>query len=150
MSIKLDIVDSTGNVRSLESVENIAASTRFGVERALWRSGKDLQAEFNRQVLAKDKTGRLYIRRNRAGARRQHRASAPGQTPANRTGNYRKSIGFTVDGAHQLTFGNSAEYAGFLEVGTSRMQARPGLGNTVKAGERDIIRNLAGAIEEAI
>lgn len=150
MSIRLDIVAPDGTIRALKSAENIAARTRFGIEKALWRSGKTIITEFKRQVIAKDKTGRLYIRRTAGGLRRRHRASAPGQTPANRTGNYRKSIGFSVDGAHQLTVGNSAEYAGFLEVGTSRMRARPGLANSIRSSERDIIRNLAGEVSDAI
>ena len=134
-----------------ESAQNIAAHTRFGVEHALWRSGKDVLSEFNRQVLDKNsKTGRIYIRRIKGGARRKHQASAPFETPANRTGNYRKSVGFSVDGAHQLTIGNRAEYAGHLEVGTSRMAKRPGLGNAIAASERSIIRNLATDIEDAI
>lgn len=150
MSIKLDIIEPSGNKRALESARNIAANTRFGIEKAWWRAGKDLIKEFNTQVLAKNKTGRLYIRRTRGGTRRKHIASAPGETPANRTGNYRKSIGFNVRSSKELVFGNSAEYAGFLELGTSRMKKRPGLGNAMKATERNIIRNLSTEISEAI
>lgn len=149
MPIRLDIVDAAGNSRAIESALNIAANTRFGVERALWQSGKDINAEFNRQVLAKDKSGKLYLVR-RGRTKRRHRASAPGQTAANISGNYRKSRDFNVDGAHQLTIGNTAKYAGFLELGTSRMKARPGLANSIKASERDIIRNLSGEIEDAL
>lgn len=157
MTIKIDIDEHGGNVGSFESAENIAANTRFGVEKALWLSGKDIQGEFNRQVLAKDKTGRLYIRKNRAGARRRHIASAPGETPANRTGAYRKGFDFSVDGAHQLAVGlepidysPSGVYPFYLEVGTRHMKARPGLLNAVSASERNIIRNLAGKIEGAL
>ena len=155
--IQLDIVSHSGNSRAIESAENIAANTRFGVEKALWHSGKDVHSEFNRQVLAKDKTGTIYIRRNKAGSRRRHQASAPGETPANRTGAYRKGFDFNVDGAHQLRIGipaigngPSGKYPLYLEVGTSRMSARPGLGNSIKASERSIIRNLAGEIEAKI
>ena len=148
MSIELDIVEVGGQV--FESMEHLAANTRFGVEKALWLSGKDIKAEFNRQVLAKDKTGRLYIRRDRAGRGRRHVASAPGQTPANRSGAYRKGFGFSVAGAHQLVVGGSAEHALWLEVGTSRMRKRPGLRNSVKASERDIIRNLTTNIEDRL
>jgi HK97 gp10 family phage protein len=150
LSIRLSIVGHTGNDEAIRSAENIAANTRHGVEWALWRSGKDIKAEFNRQVLAKDKTGRLYIRRIKGGARRRHIASAPGETPANRTGTYRKGFGFSVDGAHQLTIGNTVKYSEYLEFGTSRMQPRPGLANSIKASERDIIRNLSGGIEDAL
>lgn len=157
MSIKLEIVTPGESSRFVESAENIAANTRFGVEKALWRSGKDIHAEFNRQVLAKDKTGKLYIRRTKSGAGRRHIASAPGETPANRTGAYRKTFDFSVDGAHQLTVGlepvdysTSGVYPFYLEVGTRRMKPRPGLANSIQASERDIIRNLSGGIEEAI
>ncbi len=150
MSIQLDIVISTGDTTIKVSAEKLAANTRFGVEKALWRSGKDVRKEFSRQVLAKDKTGRLYIRRTSGGAKRRHIASAPGETPANRTGTYRKGFDFSVDRSDQLTIGNTVDYALWLEVGTKRMRARPGLANAIKASERDIIRNLTGEIERAL
>lgn len=145
--MKLDLVDATGNRRALESAKELGPNTRMGVQKALYFVGKDLQSEFNRQVLAKGKTGRIYIRRIKGGARRRHRASAPGETPANRTGNYRRNIGFKVQGWRNLVFGNSAKYAGYLEKGTRRMKPRPGLANTIKASERNIIRHLAEKIE---
>lgn len=157
MSIRLDLVDASGNKEAIKSAESIAANTRFGVEKAWWRSGKDIHKEFNRQVLAKNKTGRLYIRRTAGGARRRHTASAPGETPANRSGAYRKAFGFNVNGAHQLRLGveqigtgRGGKYPLYLEVGTSRMRARPGLANAVRASERDVIRNLSGEIGDAL
>lgn len=150
MSIKVDIISPGGNRRSFESAKGLAARTAFGIEKAFYFTGKNLISEFNRQVLAKDKSGRLYIRKTRSGARRRHRASASGETPANRTGTYRKGIGFRVQGSKQLVFGNSVEYAGFLEIGTSRMDPRPGLSNTIEASERNIIRNLSGSIEDQL
>lgn len=150
MSIQLDITITAGGEKIFVSAENIAARTRFGVEKALWRSGKDIQKEFSRQVLAKDKSGRLYIRRTKGGARRRHIASAPGETPANRKGTYRKGFGFSVARADHLTIGDTAPHALWLEVGTSRMKKRPGLSNAIKASERNIIRNLAGEIEDAL
>lgn len=156
MSIRLNIVAPDGNKRAIDSAENIAARTRFGIEKAWWRSGKDIHAEFNRQVLAKNKTGRLYVRRIKGGARRRHIASAPGETPANRTGAYRKGFDFSVDGAHQLAVGVAGATDRpkgvplWLEVGTRRMKPRPGLANSIRASERNIIRNLSGGIEEAL
>jgi len=148
--MKLDIISAEGNRRSFEAAENITARTRFGIEKSLYRTGKDLVGEFNRQVLDKSaKSGTIYIRKDKLGRRRRHIASAPGETPANRTGVYRRAVGFKVSGIN-LIFGNSAEYAGFLELGTSRMRKRPGLGNAIEASERDIMRNLTdGIVEEA-
>jgi len=147
LSIRLDIDGDAGGLRFYDSAANLAANTHFGIEKAFWQSGKDITAEFSKQVLAKNKTGRLYIIR-----KRKHRSSAPGETPANITGYYRKSLGFQVNQGTtpQLVIGNSAEYAGFLERGTRRMRARPGLRNAIKSSERDIIRNLSTDIFEAL
>ena len=149
MSIKVKIIEAEGTERAFQSAGNIAANTRFGIEKAFYFIGKDLIGEFNRQVLAKNKNGNLYIIR-RGKVRRRHIASAPGETPANISGTYRKGIGFKVDGANQLIFGNNAEHAKFLESGTRFMKKRPGLGNTVKSSERTIIRDLSSNIEDRI
>ena len=151
MSIKLEIFDGRGNKRALKSAESIADSTFRGIRKAYYRSGKSLVRIFKQQVLDKTtKTGIIYIRKDRLGRRRRHQASAAGESPANRTGFYRRSVDFSVQSVKQLAFGNSAEYSGFLEVGTSRMKARPGLGNAVTAGQRNIIRNFATEISDEI
>ena len=150
-SIELSLQLDREGKEFIESAENIAINTRYGIEKAWWRSGKDIQGEFNHQVLDKaSKTGRIYIRRDKLGRRRRHQASAPGQTPANRTGNYRKAFDFVVRGWHELAVGNAAEYAGYLEEGTSRMRKRPGLGNAIQATERDVMRNLYGDLVDEI
>lgn len=149
MSIRI-VAESGGNA-FYRSVEGIAAHTQLGLERAWWKSAKDIQKTFNRQVLDKTtKTGRIYFRRLKGGGRRKHQASAPGESPANRTGFYRKSFGWNVRGAQELAVGVDAPYGLYLEQGTSRMKARPGLRNAVDASERDIIRHLATEIENYI
>ena len=126
MTLSIDIISADGNRRVIESAENIAARTRFGIEKAHYRTGQTLMAEFSRQVLDKSgKTGNLYIRKDRIGRRRRHIASAPGETPANRTGAYRRGAGFIVNGIN-LTFGDSEDHAYWLELGTRRMKKRPG------------------------
>lgn len=148
--MSLRIIEGSGNADAFDSLENIADNTRFALERAHYRNGKTLIKKFNEQVLAKNKTGRLYLRRDSIGRKRRLRSSAPGETAANRTGFYRKSADFVVQGPKQLEFGNSAPYAGFLESGTSRMEARPGLRNAIRSSQRDMIRNYAEEIEDAI
>lgn len=147
---RMEIIDGAGNKHAIEIVGNLKARTEFGVQRALFRSGRDILTTFRQQVLAKNKTGRIYIRKDRLGRKRKHQASASGESPANRTGFYRKSAGFNVDGSSQLIFGDSAPYAGFLELGTSRMKKRPGLGNAVKSNERNIMRNMVDGIEDQL
>ena len=155
MSIELSVTLTKDERDFIKSSENIDIRTRFGIEKALWRSGKDIHAEFKRQTIAKTKTGVLYILRTAGGKSRKHRSSAPGQTPASRPpsvggGEYRKGFGFDVRGEHELVIGDTAPHALWLEVGTSRMRKRPGLGNSIRSSERDIIRNLSGGIKAAI
>ena len=157
MSTTLEITTPKSDKLFFESAKNVHARTHRGIEKALWLSAKDIQEEFNKQVLAKNKTGRLYLIR-RGKRLKRHRASAAGETPANITGNYRKSFGFNVNqGTNpQVVIGNSAEYAGYLELGTKatskrrRMKARPGLLNSINARQRDIMRNLTEVILQEV
>lgn len=144
--IDLKILDHDGNRRAIKSVLNLADNTKHGIERTWFVIAKDLRAEFNQQVLSKNKTGRIYIRKDSLGRKRRHRASAAGETPANRKGTYRRGAGWVISG-NRLTFGDSAPYSLFLEVGTSRMEPRPGLNNAIRASERNILRDLSEGIE---
>jgi len=131
-------VDKTNRKVELQ-IKNLTELTTRGIRQGFFRLGSALKKDLNDQVLEKNKTGKVYIVRTRGGQRgsgraRRHQSSAPGQTPANLTGNYRRNIGYQIHGSDQLQFGirDGAEYATFLESGTSRMRPRPGLGNTVK------------------
>lgn len=150
MSIDFDIVVLKGGEKYEDSLRGLEPRTRFGIEKALWRLGKDIHTEFRKQVIAKDKTGRIYVFRTKSGARRRHRASAPGETPANRTGLYRKKFNFNVARADLLEVTDDAPYAGYLEEGTRIMKRRPGLGNAVKATQRDGLRNLSNSVRDSI
>ena len=120
---------------------------RHAIRKWLYDTGKDLMASFNKAVLAKPRAGREYISRDRRGRRRRHTASRAGESPANRTGFYRKSADFVVRGHQELLFGVEAEYGAFLELGTKRMAARPGLGNAVRASERNTNRRARNYLE---
>lgn len=128
----LEIISDTGNKRFFGSALNIAGHTKKGVKRALYKSAQGLINSFRAEVKFGFKSGRLYG---------THKASAAFETPANLTGKYSKSIGTDVSG-EQLVFGNSVEYAGYLEFGTSRMKPRPGLSNAIVDQERNIVRNF--------
>jgi hypothetical protein len=131
----------TTNIKGLNP-SKIEAMTKLGARGGLFLVGNMLKQEFIKQVLARPKSGRLYRI-----AGRLHRASAEGETPANLTGNYRKSIGFNVSGWDELEFGNSAYYAGWLENGTARMGARKGLLNSINAIKQN---KIGGIIEKEI
>ena len=152
MSIKLQIPGREDRV--LAKLEGVEKASRRGIRAAWFQYAKDLKAEANRAILAKDKAGRVYIIRDRAGRRRRHRASAPGQSHANRTGALRRSLSWQVFGDTQMDFGYGASattagaprYAKFVEEGTSRMEARPSLENAVSATQANLERAFLGAV----
>ena len=128
------------NSKFFVSIDGIANHTNQGIKEAFRRVGTDLKKEFKKEVKTGKKTGRLYG---------SHRASAPGETPANLSGHYVKSISTRL-GASQLVFGNSAKYASYLEKGTKRMKPRPGLRNTIKSREGNILKTLKIRLRESI
>lgn len=146
--LKLEEGDS--NKKAFKSILNAPKKTQKAIRQSFFKIGKDLTDELSRQMLAKDQTGTVYIRRAKGGGIRRHRASASGETPANDIGTMRKARGFLLKGSDQLEFGiqagKGADYAKWLEGGTKRMDKRPGLGNTVKAidrnAENEFLRNM--------
>jgi hypothetical protein len=91
-----------------------------GITEALYDIGQMHVDEVDRILKTGPKTGRLYRRPGRA----PHQASAPGQAPANDTGNLANSLDYNVQRI-RLEVGERAPYAIFLEDGTRKMKPRP-------------------------
>lgn len=161
MSAVFEIRDGQGNRRVLARMEgpNFQRATRRGLRQAWFAFAKDLKAEANREILRKPKSGRTYFFRDRAGRRRRHVASAPGETHANRTGALRRSLSWKVQGTDQMEFGYGIVgartqapdpgYGSFVEFGTRRMEARPSLGNAVRARQGTAIVHFEREILKA-
>ncbi len=88
--------------------------------------------EVGRQALAVHKEVRQSMRGTKSGRRyripgtnREYTASAPGETPAVRTGNYRDSIVVGKIGDQHYRVGTPEDRAAALEFGNERMEARP-------------------------
>jgi hypothetical protein len=137
------------NARAFASIRDVVPNTERGIRQAYFRTGKDLTDELSRQMLAKNKSGRIYRRKIRGGGRRRHQAAANGQTAANRSGAMRRARGFQLSGSDQLEFGirDKVDYARFLEEGTSRMGKKPSLGNSVKAQEKNTENNFIDSLK---
>ena len=134
------IEEDPNNREVFLSLDNIDENTRRGIRQGFFRLGRLLQTNLRKEVMKKNKTGRIYTNgRTKTGRQRRHRASGAGQTPANMSGNYRRNIGYQIRGSENMEFGirDGAEYAHWLEDGTKKMAARPGVGNTVKDTEKD-------------
>ena len=139
-------------LHALNSLKDMERLTKLGV-RSAWRlSGQSLVRESRRSIVDDPKTGRVYLIR-----RRRHRASAPGESPANLTGRLRKSIGFVLSGKMDLEFGvgpsmstNVPDYARTLELGGGRIAKRPYLIKAIEKEDRNMENYLFNEIRKSI
>ncbi len=115
------------NKRVNVRIENISQDSSRGIREGFYRLGKRLVRDTSKDILRKPRQGRLY--RVRLGPKRviRHKASVPGEAPANITGKLRRSLGFIVQGFSKMEFGYKQDYGKFLENGTKRIKPRPGL-----------------------
>lgn len=141
------------NAEVFATIKDIPKMTRRGLRQGMFKAGQALIGEANREILKGGKTGVIYIRRDRAGRRRRHLSSAPGETHANRSGTLRKSLSFQLRGSSEIEFGygvssgkEAPEYARFVEFGTTKMKARPSLNNALDAEQGNMTQHFGGGI----
>ncbi len=130
------------NEEVILNIKGINNMTKSGITTAFYNIGKDLRIDAKKEIKKKNKTGRLYIV-NRQGRIVLHRASAPGEYPANLSGGLAASISTNVVGSNRLEFGSrniiaktgkakQINYGKFLERGTRKIKPRPFLLPTIK------------------
>lgn len=109
------------------------------IEKALKDILPEVVKENKKLIRTGSKTGRMYG---------SHRASAPGEAPANETGRLARSTNYGVRNWQQGYIGESVDYAKFLELGTKKMIKRPHLVRAInnKMGETYIRLVEAGNI----
>lgn len=118
---------------------------------ALNEIGSDLVNRVVKYIFNPPKTGRIYIFRGR-----RHQASAPGESPANRTGRLARSIDYKVRSYSEMVFGAKAFYGGFLEHGTknengsTRIAPRPYLIRAFNSVKRDLVRAILENIDREL
>lgn len=156
----MKITDGKGNFKAFQFIKNSHKITREGIRKAFYYIGNDLRRTTQESILSGPKTGRTYLIRI-GGRKINHTASAPGEAPANFTGNLRKSIGFEVRGGDKLEFGSRsgppaaglspkqsvAEYSKYLELGTSKMAARPYLKPSITKNQQNAKQHFEREIE---
>ena len=144
MTVTIKVTKRTKEV--LIGISNIKRTHRRGLENALHEIGADVIRETARLIKNGPKTGRIY---NFRGAR--HQASAPGEAPANRTGRLARSGDYRVRNWQEMTVGETAEYAGYLEDGTrGRIAPRPHLIRAVNNRARDTVITILDNIKQEI
>lgn len=147
-------------INNFEKFNRDFSRSKDAMKRGL-RKGANISGDQLVKQLIKDmrlpKTGRVYSTRiGKRGAElkslRRYNASSPNQVPAIVTGEFRRSLGFEVQGSSRLVFGSGkdgmAKYAKFLEEGTSRMKARKPLQRTAKKMNNQIDKNLIRMIRK--
>lgn len=150
-----DINLSSQSKRVVFSINHLSRLTKNGMNRALFEIGKDLVASARKDILKKPKHGRVYLLRLR-GRRVRHRASAPGEAPANFTGALKNSIKAKQHGSNELVFGagnvTDLNYAKTLEEGSHirRIEPRPYLITAIKNNDRNIQKRLERYITKSI
>lgn len=144
-------------------IDNLNVQVAHGIRQGFFDVGRDLLNTASKEMLKGKKTGNVYIIRGPSGRRRRHKASAPGETPANLTGTLRRSLGWKARGVTELEFGYGVSdsraaaqqapfYADWMEFGTpkGKIKPRPGLGNAIKAVQKNIENYLENNIVDSI
>jgi HK97 gp10 family phage protein len=116
---------------------------------ALDASGRQVVSVAKKSIMQGGKSGRLYKRRTVV-----HRASAPGEAPANDTGRLVNSIVSEVtktEMAATVSAGKGiAKYARYLEYGTSKMAPRPFFFTAFESSKAWIQNRLNQAVARAL
>jgi hypothetical protein len=137
------------NRKAQFQIDNTIQLTKRGVRQGFYNVGKQLKESANKEILAKDKTGRTY-RVRRGKVVRNHRASAPGETFANLSGAARRTLGFDVRGSSELEFGfRKVQQTFYTKILETRLN-RPALGNAVKKESGNNIVILERELKKAL
>lgn len=136
---------NTRNKRVLVTIDQATSKLRTGLRQALTEVVRENSQHNKRLIKNPPKTGRIYKFEGR-----DHQASAPGQPPADRSGDLRKTAGFRVYGWEKAEFGDRMPYGVFLEDGTRRMRPRPHIVRTVREKSRDNFVTLANTVHKGL
>lgn len=96
-------------------------------------------------VASTTKSGKKRVVRGKLGSN----PSKPGEAPHKQTGRLRVSVATEYD-PDTLTarVGTNVKHGKFLELGTSRMAARPWLRPSLSENKRDIVKIIAGSTND--
>lgn len=116
------------------------------VKEAIGHATEMVRDEVNRLVLETPKTGRLYSYRGGV-----HQASAPGESFANMSGNALAStVTYQENNGMTGVVSAEAEYAGFLEFGTTKMAPRPTYRPALENKTDEIVQTINDKIKSVL
>jgi len=137
----ITIKPTYGTNEILISIENLDKTTKRALYNSLQEIGSAVTKEEKRLITTGTRTGRIYKYKGR-----KYQASSPKEPPANRSGRLARSTRFKVRNHMEMTFGQTAKYAKWIEDGTRRIAPRQQLIKAVRNEHQDsvntIIRNI--------
>jgi hypothetical protein len=155
----VDVTIKEKSRKVILKLQNLNKVSKDSIRLAFFRIGSDLIKTASGHISAKDKTGILYgvVVKNgkkrlvplRAGLR-THRASAPGQSPANLNGILRRSLRYDIRGIKLLQFSANTPYARRLELGGGSIKKRPYLFRSAKENLRNMEKHFEREIQRAL
>ena len=119
----MDITFKVPNMKKvLSQLDGLAKDMELPFKEVVKGGGQLIRAEAIKSIQTGAKSGVIYQMYN---PRREHRASAPGQSPASDTGNLVSKIIVRQKSQDVTSVESNANYSAYLEYGTSKMEARP-------------------------
>ena len=152
MQIEFKVYIAKESLDNIKNLTIIPQQFQKDVRNANYLIGSHL-VKWLKDDMKKPKSGRIYKSYFGVGGRLKKaklvRASSKDETPAIRTGAFRKSINFYVRGNNRLEFGSgegsAINYAKVLEFGSSKMDARKPLQRANENNE-DKIKQIANNV----
>lgn len=124
----MDIKVTTHFDKLITELDNTQKLLKISMEKSLQACGEMLKQEMIKRIESGSKTGNMYG---------NHQASAPGQSPADDSGDLVRSLKVDVLKNGEMNIKGTI-YALYLENGTSKMQPRPFIQPSIKGVRRQI------------
>ena len=115
-----------------------------GIRQAFYFLGRDLRATANKNILELPRFGRPEKFRGRS-----RRASLPGESFANRSGDARKQLGFNVKGGDQLEFGFRSDASTLYTKILEEQKDRPTLLIATRSNQKNAREHFEREIKRA-
>lgn len=129
----------TGQDRVARRLQGAAGEeTIRRVGQALFAGGEIIRAEAAHLITRYSVSGKHHV------------VSLPGQPPNEDSGHLRSNIETTQPAPLRVEVSSNARYAVALEVGTSKMLARPYMGPASRAKKDEVVTLVRGAVNQAL
>lgn len=140
----MSITLSQKSQRVIVRIDRLGKTLPRNLRKGLYFVGKKLRQTASDNIKKRGRRGRVYKFKGR-----RHVASVPNESWANRSGEARRGLIYKVRGSQQLLFGNTVEYAKFLEFGTKNMAPRPAHLISIRKNNRNIVSIIGEEIKKS-